>query len=289
MIGARSSLEHGGAFALTLAVAALLGSGAFDTGTALFAAFAESVHKLATLRRSRFDDGARQRAADMARAAVAIGHTGRTQTALGGAAAALLGAVTLPLLGGGAGSGAGVSWAHPMVLLGALLGAGSLSFHVGGMLKASSRTATSLDKDLADRLAHEGLIDGEASGPLPGYRESVQLASKSSTEALVPLALGALLAPFLVATAMRLIYGAGGGTIIAYGLMAFSALAALAGCSAALVAQGTSLELAEARRAGSAGNPHSLIEFLERCIGPAALLGSRATVVSSLAALPLLI
>jgi Na+/H+-translocating membrane pyrophosphatase len=289
MIGARaasSSLAHGGAFALALAVAALLGSGAFDASTTLFAAFSDSVHKLAALRRSRFDEGAKQRAADMARAAVAIGHMGRTQTALGGAAAALLGAVMLSMLG----SGSGLSWAHPMVLLGALLGAGSLSFHVGGMLKASSRTATSLDKELADRLAHEGLTEREtSSGPLPGYRESVQLASKSSTEALVPMALGALLVPFLVATGIRLIYGAAGGPVVAYGLMAFSALATLAGCSAALVAQGTSLELAEARRTGGASNPSSLIEFLERCIGPAALLGSRATVVSSLAAVPLLI
>jgi Na+/H+-translocating membrane pyrophosphatase len=214
---------------------------------------------------------------------------GRCQIALGGAAAALLGAVMLPLLGKGADTGAGPSWAHPMVLLGALLGAASLSFHVGGMLKASSRAATSLDKDLTDRLAHEGLTERDASGPLPGYRESVQLASKSSTEALLPLALGALLVPFLVATSMRLIYGAGGGAVVAYGLMAFSALAALTGCSAALVAQGTSLELAEARRAGNASNPNSLIEFLERCIGPAALLGSRATAVASLAAVPLLI
>jgi Na+/H+-translocating membrane pyrophosphatase len=304
-IGAHTTLVHGGAFALTLAVAALLGAAAFDASESIFAALVENVHRVATLRRSRFDDAARQRASEMARAGVAIGHLGRTQTILGGSAAALLAAVLLPLSSSGASAGAsGLGWAHPIVLLGGVLGAGSLSFHVGGMLKASSRTAASLDKDLSERFTHDSFTHAsvthagvkhasgaDASGPLPGYRDSVQLAATSSTQALLPLALGAVLAPFLVASSLRLIYGAAGGPMIAYGLMALSTLAALTGCSAALVAQGTSLELADARRAGaeSASNPHSIIEFLERCIGPAALLGLKATVVSSLAAVPLLI
>jgi Na+/H+-translocating membrane pyrophosphatase len=291
MIGARTTLIHGGPFALTLAVAALLGAGAFDACESLFAALSENMHKVAGLRRSRFDASALQRSGEMARAGVASGHMGRIQTIVGSTAAALLGAVMFPLLSRGAGATAGPSWAHPMVLLGGLLGAGNLSFHVGGMLKASSRTATSLDKDLADRFLRETAAMRESGGPLPGYRDSVQLAAKSSTESLLPLALGSVLAPFLVATCMRLIYGAGGGPVVAYGLMAFSALSALTGCSTALVARGTSLELAEARRGGAenAANPHSIIQFLERCIGPAALLGSRATVVSALAAVPLLI
>jgi Na+/H+-translocating membrane pyrophosphatase len=171
-----------------------------------------------------------------------------------------------------------------------VLGAGSISFHVGGMLKASSRTATSLDKDLSDRISRQN-VGREANGPLPSYKDSVQLATKNSTQSVLPLALGAVLAPFVVAMCLRLIYGTDGGPVIAYGLMAFSSLAALTGCAAALVAQGTSLELGRARRAGSetASNTHSVIEFLERCIGPAALLGLKATVVSSLAAVPLLI
>jgi hypothetical protein len=239
----------------------------------------------------------------MDRAGVAIGHLGRTQLILSGAAAALLAAVILPLLAG-AGSGA-LSWAHPIVLMGGVLGAGSLSFHVGGMLAASSRAAASLDRDASDRLSREAepaqaegsqldahldeaLSPSEGRGPLPGYRDSVLLATKSATQTLLPFALGAVLAPFAVALSIRLFYSAG-GPLIAYGLMAFSALGALTGCSAALVAQGTSLELARARRAGegSASNNHSAIEFLERCIGPAALLGLKATVVSSLAAVPL--
>jgi K(+)-stimulated pyrophosphate-energized sodium pump len=292
LLGARTGLPHGGALALTLAVAALLGAGAFDACESLFAALSENVNKIATLRRSRFDEAARQRAGEMARAGLVIGHLGRTQIILGGAAAALLGAIVLPVLSSGTRAAvAGFSWAHPLVLFGALLGAGNLSFHVGGMLKASSRTATSLDKDLSDRFIRENGASGDAGGPAPGYRDSVQLAAKSATDALLPLALCAVLAPLLVAASMRLIYGAGGGPTIAYGLMAFSGLSALTGCSTALVAQGTSLELAEARRAGAenASNPHSVIEFLERCISPAALLGLKAAAVSSLAAVPLLI
>ena len=318
VVAAKAPLTHGGALGLALAVAALLGSAAFSSCESVFAVLCENMHKLASLRRSRFDDPARQRAADMDRAGVSIGHLGRTQLILSGAAAALLAAVILPLLSAAgrgvvaadrgvfAADGGGLSWAHPIVLMGGVLGAASLSFHVGGMLKASSRAAASLAKDASDRLSRDdaGQADDDAFGdahgsdsPHPGphsrgarpsYRASVLLATQSATQALLPLSLGAVLAPFAVALSIRLFY-ASGGALIAYGLMAFSALGALTGCSAALMAQGTSLELARARRDGSEGasNTHSVIEFLERCIGPAALLGLKATVVSSLATVPL--
>jgi hypothetical protein len=309
MVAARAPLAHGGALGLALAVAALLGATAFSSCESIFGALCENVHKLAGLRRSRFDEPARQTAAEMDRAGVAIGHLGRTQLILSSAAAALLAAVVLPLLS--AGGRDSLSWAHPIVVMGGVLGAGSLSFHVGGMLKASSRAAASLDKNATARLSREAEAPhldvphldaypgdlrhpdetrhpSEGRGPLPSYRESVLLATTSATQALLPFALGAVLAPFAVAVSIRLFYSAG-GALIAYGLMAFSALGAITGCSAALVAQGTSLELARARHAGSgdASNTHSVIEFLERCIGPAALLGLKATVVSSLAAVPL--
>lgn len=309
MVAERAPLAHGGVLGLALAVAALLGATAFNSCESTFAVLCENVHQLALLRRSRFDDAARQRAAEMDRAAVAIGHLGRTQLILSGAASALLAAVVLPLLSPA--SSEGLSWAHPVVLMGGVLGAGSLSFHVGGMLEASSRAAASLDKNASDRLSRESdsgqadAADAElhagdlrplsearelarARGPLPSYRDSVLLATKCASQALLPFALGAVLAPFAVALSIRLLY-ASGGALTAYGLMAFSALGALTGCSAALMAQGTSLELARARRTGadSTSNTHSVVEFLERCIGPAALLGLKATVVSSLAAVPL--
>lgn len=300
LLGAGTALVHGGAFGLSLAVAAMLGAGAFNSYESIFAMLGDNVSKLAVLRRSQLDEASRRRALDMGRAGVALGHLGRTQTILSSAAAALLAAVMLPLLTSRGDAFDGLSWAHPIVLMGGVLGAGSLSFHVGGMLQASSRAAAFLDRDLSDRhmreaKGHAAVSEADAPpaaeprGPLPAYRESVQLAARSATQALLPLSLAAVLAPFVVATSMRLIYGADGAVIIAYGLMAFSALSALMGCSAALVAQGTSLELAEARRAGAdtASNTHSVIEFLERCIGPAALLGLKATVVSSLATVPL--
>ncbi len=293
VVGARTPLVNGGAFALTLAVAALLGAGSFNSSESVFGLICENVRRVASLRRGRFDDAAKSRAVELDRVGVAIGHQGHTQIILSGAAASLLAAVALPLLGAAqspAGSG-GVGLAHPVVLLGGVLGAGSLLFHVGGMLKASSRAASSLDKDLSDRLARESEGDSAAPrGPLPGYRGSVQLATTSASQALFPLALGAVLVPFVVSVFMRLIYGAGGGAVAVYGLMAFSALATLTGCCAALLAQGTYLELAEARRnsADNDASTHSVIEFMERCIGPAALLGLKVTVVSSLTTVPLL-
>jgi Na+/H+-translocating membrane pyrophosphatase len=290
VVGARTPLVHGGAFALTLAVAALLGAGSFNASESVFGMVCENVLRLAGLRRSRFDDAAKSRAVEMDRVGSVIGHQGHTQIILSGAAASLLAAVSLPLLNAPqAPEAGGVGLAHPVVLLGGVLGAGSLLFHVGGMLKASSRAAGSLDRDLTDRLTREA-ESGATRGPLPGYRDSVQLATTSATQALLPLALGAVLVPFVVSLIMRLVYGAGGGAVAVYGLMAFSALGTLTGCCAALLAQETCLELAEARRtnADAETSTHSVIEFMERCIGPAALLGLKVTVVSSLTAVPLL-
>ena len=48
------------------------------------------------------------------------------------------------------------------------------------------------------------------------------------------------------------------------------------------------MELSAGRRSSAESVPSSAIEFMERCISPAALLGLKATVVSSLAAVPLL-
>lgn len=285
MLAARSPLVQGRAFGLVLAAAALLGAGAFNSCQSIFAVSCENVRKLAMLRRSRLDDPAKQRATEMDRAGVAVGHVGRIELILSAAAAALLAAVILTLLSASHGAASvGASWAHPLVLIGGVLGAGSLSLHIGGMLEASSRTATSLDKEASARLEREREGGPDARGPLPGYRDSVQLAAASATRALFPFALGAVLAPFAAALALRLFHTAFGGAN-AQGLLAFSALGALTGCAAALVAQGASLELARARRvaAESSSSSLSVTEFLERCIGPAALLGLKATVVSSLA------
>jgi Na+/H+-translocating membrane pyrophosphatase len=301
LIGSRTPLVHGGAFALALAVAALLGAGAFSACESTFSMLTDNVRRIAALRRGQFDEAAQRRAAEMDAAGIAVGNLGQTQTILSGAAAALLAAVLLPLLPSGGPAPmarAFVSLAHPVVLLGGVLGAGGLLFHVGGMLRAASRAAAALDKDLTLRLSGDARVksadDAEAKsephGALPGYRGSVQLAAAGATQALLPLALGAVLAPVGVAVMLRIVYGSAGSSIIVYGLMAFSALAALTGCFAALVAQGTCFELIAARKSGADKNPntHSAIEFMERCIGPAALLGLKATVVSSLVTVPLL-
>ena len=289
-LGSRTRLANGGVLSLTLAVAALLGAGAYDVSNGAFAVLCENVRRVAALRRACFDDGAKKRAAALERSGVAIGHVGSTQSILGTAAAALLAALMLPLASAsGASARAVFTLGHPVVLLGGVLGAGALSFHVGGMLRASSRAAAALDRDLSDRLAREE-ASTERRSMAPGYRESVQLATRAATHALLPLALGALLGPFALAVLLRVAYGAESAGIGVRGLTAFSALAALTGCCAALVAEGTAVELSGGRRANADGVPTaaSAIEFMERCIGPAALLGLKATVVSSLAAVPLL-
>ena len=116
----------------------------------------------------------------------------------------------------------------------------------------------------------------------------MQLATATATRALLPLVLGAVLGPFALAVLLRLVYGAHGAGVGVRGLTAFSALAALTGCCAALIAEGAAVELSAGRRPSAESPSSSAIEFMERCISPAALLGLKATVVSSLAAVPLL-
>ena len=142
-LGTRTGLVNGGVFALTLAVAALLGAGAFNNSHGAFAVICENVRRVAALRRARFDERARKRAAALERAGVTLGYLGRTQSILGAAAAALLAALMLPLAraGGAAKASADFALGHPVVLLGGVLGAGALLSHVGGMLRASSRAA----------------------------------------------------------------------------------------------------------------------------------------------------
>ena len=287
-LGSRTGISNGGVFALALAVAALLGAGAYDMSHGAFAAVCENVRRFAALRRSHFDEAAKKRAHALTRSGVTIGHIGSTQNILGAAAAALLAALLLPLASASPAPARAIfTLGHPVVLLGGVLGAGALSFHVGGMLRASSRAAAALDRDLSDRLARED-VSGERRSIPPGYRESVQLATATATRALLPLVLGAVLGPFALAVLLRLVYGAQSAGIGVRGLTAFSALAALTGCCAALIAEGAAVELCAGRRSSAESAPSSAIEFMERCISPAALLGLKATVVSSLAAVPLL-
>lgn len=294
LVGTHAPLERGGAFALVVAIAAMLGTGALNLSESLFAAMGETVRHVARLRRGELDQGAKERAAQLDREAHAIGNVGHSQCILGGATAALLASAMLPSLGssGGPLPDVAVSFAHPVIILGGVLGAGGLLFHIGGVLRSSSRAASALEDDLQNRLEAR-VTDAAGSGALPNYRDSVQLATTGATEALFPLVLTALLTPFIVGILLRLVYGPLGSAMTTHGLMALGTIAALTGCCAALAAQGTLVALGTERGApakaklGALGM-QSAGEFVGRCVGPAALLGLKAGVVSSLAAVPLL-
>lgn len=294
-LGSRSELESGASLALALAVAAMLGAGGFNLCEGLFESTAENVSRIATLRRGAFRQDARERAERLSDAAVGVGHLGHTQSILASAAASMLVALMLPLMSsGGRTTDAAVGITHPVVILGGLLGAGSLLFHVGGMLKVSSRAAGALDQNLRDRLdAAEG-AGAPVGSALPSYRVSLMLAQSAATESVLPLALGAVLIPLAIGTLLRAAYGALGSAMTAYGLMAFGAMACLTGCCASLAAQGTLHALGAVKHAAaspehrSAPSSSSAGEFIGRCVGPAALFGFKATVISSLAAAPLL-
>jgi K(+)-stimulated pyrophosphate-energized sodium pump len=309
-LGGRMPLQHGGAYALLLAVAGMLGSGALHLCSSAFAGIGASVRRIGALRRGHYDLAARGRAAELERASQAIGNSGDTQGILAGTAAALLGAVTLPLinLGGAAritAEAEGISHAtaatsdaaivgmgHPIVILGALLGISSLSFYVGGVLKNSSRAASALDEELAREPAQPS-PEPEAR-TLPSYRGSVQRAASAATDTLLPLAAAALLTPMAVGLLLRLAYGPAGSTFAAHGLMALASISVLTGGSAALAAQGALMALGVRPRqpdsspGRSPNGADSAREFVGHSVGPAALLGLKASVVSALAIAPLL-
>jgi len=335
-LGGRVPLQHGSAYALLLAVAGMLGSGALHLCSSAFSSIGSSVRRIGALRRGHYDLAARGRAAELERSSQAIGNWGDTQGILAGTAAALLGAVTLPLLdlsrvdlsrvdlsgvdlsrvdlGGvdlGAVDAAGISAAvsraagaasnasiaglgYPIVILGGILGISSLSFYVGGVLKNSSRAASALDAELS-REREPGLPGPEPDArTLPSYRGSVQLAARAATDTLLPLAAAALLTPMAAGLLLRLVYGPAGSQFAAQGLMALASISVLTGGSAALAAQGALMALGVTRRPHDSGSGRSSSgadsarEFVGHSVGPAALLGLKASVVSALAIAPLL-
>lgn len=293
-LGSRSSIQGGAALALVVAVTAMLGTAGFNLCQSLFESTSENVSRIAALRRGGFEPAARSRAERLADAAIGVGHLGHTQSILASGAAAMLVALTLPLVASHGRTGdAVVGIAHPIVILGGLLGAGGLLFHIGGMLKVSSRAAAALDQNLRDRLDAAENAGAPVGSALPSYRVSLMLAQSAATESVLPLALAALLIPLGIGVLPRALYGALGSAMTAHGLMAFGAVACLTGCCAALAAQGTLHALGTVRQpassvAGAGVSSSSAGEFIGRCIGPAALLGFKAMVISSLAAAPLL-
>lgn len=287
LLGGRAPLREGMAYALALAISAMLGTTSFAACQSSFAAIAEPLCRVASLRRGRFDGEARARAELIEGAAVTVGHWGQTQGILASAGAALLVALTLPATHGSGSSAASAALLHPIILLGGALGAISLLGHVGGVLKSVSRAAGVLDEDLSQRQQHR--LESEPDGVLPSYRVSVQLAGRAATEGMLPLALTALLTPFAVASVLRMIYGSSGSPLIARVLMALVGIAALIGSCTALVAQGSLMALSPARALASRAqgaapaskNPAG--EFMGHCIGPAAALGLKAIAISALA------
>jgi Na+/H+-translocating membrane pyrophosphatase len=309
-LGAHTGLSHGSAYTLLLAVAGLTGSAALHLCCSAFSSIAGSVRRLGALRRAHYDLAARSRAAELERVGVVIGNLGDIQAILCGTAAALLGALTLPLLDGsrpplplapasasGALSPALPSAAHPIVIVGVLLGLASLSFYVGGVLQNGSRAASAADEELArEREALGAELDSQTS---TSYRGSVVRAGRAATSALLPLAATALLAPMALGVLLRLLYGPQGSTLAGQGLMAVASIAVLTGGCAALVAKGAWMALGHTWRSSATGAStesvpamHSAADvtrgLIGHAVGPAALLGLKATVISALVIVPLL-
>lgn len=310
LLGSNAALREGGPLALAVMLAGLLSVSAFGLTESLFARVAESARTITTLERSQIDARGRARAQEVDQLGVTLGSLGRTQGIMASAGAAALSAFSLPLLGAitrsatDAGQLAPLAAAarlreatqlHPVTLWGGALGAGCLLFYVGGVLQASTRTANAVAADIVGRLGVGQADMRQAAASvvrLPSYRVSVQLAAATATERLLPLTLAAVLTPLALALALRALYGEGGELVTLQGLMAFAAVATLTGCYAALAAEGAETLLAQLRRRAPERAVHEsagpAAEFIGRCVGPAALLGVKATVVAALVSGPFL-
>jgi hypothetical protein len=310
-LGARTGLSRGGAYTLLLAVAGMASSGALHLCCSAFSNIGASVRRLGALRRAHYDLAARSRASELERSGLAIGNLGDIQAILCGTAAALLGALTLPLLdvsplplpiSPASAAASTLLWsstdstslAHPIVILGGILGLVSLSFYVGGVLQNNSRTASAVDDELARE--QEGAPSTERDVPLlPSYRGSVLRAGRIATAALLPLAAAALLAPMVMGMVLRLVYGPEGSKLAGQGLMAVASISVLTGGCAALAARGALMALGLTRLAVDTTQPQparsvaeSARALIGHSVGPAASLGLKATVVSALVIVPLL-
>ncbi len=315
-LGAGTGLSHGGAYTLLLAVAGMAGAGALHLCCSAFGSIASSVRRLAALRRAHYDLPARSRAAELEQAGLIAGNLGDIQVILCGTAAALLGALTLPLLGlsRAAASPAfssslsssstlspALSLAHPVVMLGVILGLACLSCYVGGVLQSASRAASAVDEELSREQAEAASQVELDPQPATSYRGSVVRAGRVATRKLLPLPAAALLAPMVMGVSLRLLFGVEGSRLAGHGLMAVAIITVLTGGCAALAARGVLMALGHTRQGAAMalgpGGPlpqparsgmDLMRTLIGHSVGPAALLGLKATVVSALVIVPLL-
>ncbi len=269
---------------LGLAVAAMLGSSSLPLGVGLLVALSESAQRLERLERDVAAQPAPSGPGSEERVALlkAGEHAGQTHLILCAGAASLLCVLAMPRLFGEPAAAAGEA-SYGSLLVAGVLGAACILFFVGASLRLRSAAAGKVGGDL---LSHLGLIeDGRppASGAR-GYRPSLEIASKASLEAAIPLVVLATLLPSSVALALRAAAGADSPLELGRGLLAFGAVAVLTGASTALAAHGAVGAMASERL----DRESSSTLVLGRSIGPSALLGLQAAVAASLALSPFL-
>lgn len=293
------SARGDGALALASMLAGLLATSAFGLSESMFQRIATGVATLARLRRSALDAAERERAEKLGRQGAELGALGGSRGIVASLGAAALGAFGLPLVMRIVGDAADAHFElqHSAALWGGAFGMGCLLFYVGGAFTTSTRAAKAVSAEVEDRVRdaqaelRSGALDARGLRA-PSYRTTVQLASRSALEHLLPLALGALLAPLTLAILLRTLYGSTGHVVVAQGLAAFTAVAALVGSYAALAAEKVASLLASTDRRGTDEVPPELtgpaMELVGRSVAPAALLGMKAAAVAALASGPLL-
>lgn len=309
LLGGLLEVEEGRSLGLIVALAMMLSCNAFHHGTSLLKPLAEAMSLIVSVLRSESEGFVV--GSQLSQACDSASHDGRTQSILSGAACCLVIGLAIPSLA----SQQLPSGGHPALLFAGFLGAAFLLFHIGGVLRLSSRTAVRVGSDLLTHLRQDiGTENIRLNPSAPrGYRASVELASEAATDALLPAVLLATATPLALAIVLHALEGPEYGSLAARALMMFATVATLTGCLAALASHGALNDLRAkfsqphgslADRTASQDHfshegpsgfsvaPPSLpsaAHFLGHSVSPAALLGLEATMVASLVLLPFLI
>lgn len=320
-VGGLLDVGAGRSLGLTIGLAAMLGCNSLHHCTSLLSPLAEAITQLAGVLKhkdSSQSDAKPTTAEQFDSRCWTASHEGQTQRILAGAACALVVGLTIPSLAQAPDSLLALastatvqtfdaySSGHPALLFAGFLGAACLLFHVGGVLRLSSRAALRVGSDLLTHLGHndKARVSGIRPPAARGYRASVELAAEASTDSVLPVVLLAVAAPLALAMILEIVGDSQYTALAARGLMMFATLATLTGCLASLASHGALSTLTAPFNSGhppssdpsgsrDSGEPSirpagldslpSTAAFLGRSVSPAAFLGLEATLAASLA------
>ncbi|MBX3182056.1 MAG: sodium/proton-translocating pyrophosphatase [Polyangiaceae bacterium] len=292
-LGARSALEEAGALALTVAAAAMLGPGPFQSAITHFAVLSRNARGVAELSRAPRSADAERRAEALQAAAIATSSGASGYLLIASTSGVLLVVSAAPSI---AGLTTPLSITHPAAFTAALLGVAAALSYAGASMDRAGRAASLLGKEVERQLKAPQASGGALRDFTPIYKTCIELAGRVALERSSRALLHGLALPLALALALALGYRQQAGVAIA-ALLTFTVagagtaiVLALAGDRArdALAAVKRSVAgRASPSRTGALG-ASAVADVLGNVGGPAAHLFMLAAAAAVLAAAPYL-